>query len=131
MAVAKSGVRTIAGFEHRDQIVRDEEGKVISSRLVCQHLVIEFPELPPLPVAPASASEICFKAFKRKLDNWLSDYKKQLDFFEFLCLYDKARMNYVYKHRHEDILEKYRTGAAPPTTVGDTLREIAKLKIKR
>ena len=131
VAVASQQLRTTAGFEHRDQIVRDEEGNVISSRLVCQHLDIKFPALSVPPTAPASANKRCIKKYKEELDDWLSLYKRELDFFELLCLYDQARMSYVYKHRHDDIEEKYRTGEDSPTSIMGVIKEIAKLKIKK
>ena len=131
MAVARPGVGVRAGFEHRDQIVRDAAGNVISSRLICKHLNIEFPELHSIPAPPACASSDCIKMYKRELDRWLNSYKRELDFFELLCLYDSARMKYVYKHKHDDIPEKYRTGEDPSASTVGVLKEIAKLKLKR
>lgn len=123
--------RVSAGFEHRDQIVRDKEGNVISSRLVVRHMNIQFPQPPPLPAIHAIAGEHCIKKYKKALDAWMINYKNDIEFFELVCEYDKARIKYVYRHRNDDIPDKYRTGEDVPETIMGLLKEITKLKIKR
>lgn len=129
-AFTRERVKTTASWEHVDGIVRDGEGNVIESNLVCKHVNIEYPDLPPIPALPTCADHGCIKEYKKEWDNWLNQYKRELDFFELLHAYNHARMEYVYRHRHDDIDMKYRTGDPMPTEVGEIMYEIVKLKLK-
>lgn len=125
-----AGIGTSASWEHVTDVVRDTEGNVISHRLVCRKMDIAYPIPQPLPVAQACITGKCIKEYKKQLDEWLSTYKRELDYVEILSLYDKARTEYVYRHRNDDIDEKYRTGDPFPSSIMEALKEIAKLKLK-
>lgn len=121
MATVETRTKTSAGYEHTNG-----EGKLIS-----KSVDIHFPDFPPLPPRPVCSTSDCIKKYKDKLDDWLGEYKRELDFYVLLCLYHQARIEYVYRHRDDDIPMKYRTGEPAPETYIEIMKEITKLKIRR
>lgn len=97
----------------------DKEGNLISQQAMVA------PPIPPK--MPECSKPECFKKYHGEL----KQFQKDLEFYELLCNYHRARVGYAERHRPpKEIPLKYRTGEDAPTSRWSLIWEAIKLNAK-
>lgn len=95
-------------------------------QLLYQEASFMCPDLPLPPTPPQCPDRIEF--YKKSLDVWVKECKEVAELYRLLHEYHQERSKYCFKHRNDEIEEKYRTGVPAPPTIEEAKTEIRKLR---
>ena len=117
---------SVATVDNMPEVSYAMEQRDKTGRLIYREASVKYPDLPSAPIPPLT--EECVRIYQKKYKAWLEFCKEKLDLYDAVLEYHTARCNYCRTHRHDEIDENYRTGAATPETIKELKKETRKLR---